>query len=258
MLSLTPSQQHWFDFLLAMTEKEIKARYKFAVLGFLWIVLNPLLQMAVIGVIFQFFIKVPADNYFLFLFSGLLIWNFFSYTITKNTPMILNERGLISKAKFPREAIIFSVVLANLFHSLVAFVLLIIAAIFLLNFTFIKSILFLLGIIIIFFYTAGFSLLFSALNVKYRDVNFFVQAVMPLWFYVTPLVYTRSLLPEWAQILLLFNPLTSVIELFQSIFANAQAPSAFAIGISLFVSLIIFASSWLFFNREALFFDDWV
>ena len=67
LFKLSLQQRHWLDFLLAMTEKEIKARYKHAVLGFLWVILNPLLQMVVIGFVFQFFVPVKVDNYFLFL-----------------------------------------------------------------------------------------------------------------------------------------------------------------------------------------------
>src|SRR3989344_7145799 len=101
--------RYYFDFLLAMTEKEIKARYKRAVFGFLWVILNPLLQMIIIGAIFSFFIKIP--NYFLFLFSGLLPWQFFSLSLSKATQSIVNERELLQKAKFPIEAIPISIVL---------------------------------------------------------------------------------------------------------------------------------------------------
>ena len=75
--------RYWLDFLWVMTQKEIKARYKHATLGFLWIVINPLSQMAVMGFVFQFFVPVHVDNYFLFLFAGLLPWNFFAQSLTK-------------------------------------------------------------------------------------------------------------------------------------------------------------------------------
>src|SRR5262245_48806610 len=100
---------YYLDFLWAMTEKEIKARYKKAVFGFLWVVLNPLFQMVVMGLVLSYFITIP--NYFLFLFTGLLPWNFFSLSLAKATPAFVNERNLLLKAKFPREAIPFSIIL---------------------------------------------------------------------------------------------------------------------------------------------------
>src|SRR3989344_8880626 len=93
--------KHYFDFLWAMTEKEIKVRYKRAVFGFLWVVVNPLLQMIIIGFVFRFFIKEPIKNYFLFLLVGLLVWNFFNLSLSKATSSIVYERTLIKKAKFP-------------------------------------------------------------------------------------------------------------------------------------------------------------
>jgi len=178
VLKLSIKQRQWLDFLLAMAEKEIKARYKHAVLGFLWIVLNPLLQMLVIGFIFQFFVPVKVENYFLFLFSGLLPWNFFSMSLSKATPSIVYERSLIQKAKFPREAIPLSIVLSNMFHFLISLVLLMLVLVgdkLLLDsygvlelgsyiLRFLGVIPLLLWLLV---FTASFSLLSSALNVKY-------------------------------------------------------------------------------------------
>src|SRR3990172_12605877 len=103
--------KYYSDFLWVMTEKEIKARYKRAVFGFLWVILNPVLQMLIIGAIFSFFIKIP--DYFLFLFTGLFAWNFFFLCVSKTTSSIVNERALLQKAKFPTEAIPISIILSN-------------------------------------------------------------------------------------------------------------------------------------------------
>ena len=118
--------KHFFNLLWGMTDKEFRVRYKNTLFGFLWIVINPLLQMFVIGFIFRFFIKDPIPNYFLYLLTGLLVWNFFSLSISKTTPLIVNERTLIKKAKFPKEVLPLSVILSNFIHLLIAFALLII------------------------------------------------------------------------------------------------------------------------------------
>ena len=82
------------ELLIGMTEKELRARYKHTVFGFIWIVANPLLQMLVIGFIFPFFIRERIDNYNYYLFTGLLVWNFFSLSLTKATPSIVNNEVL--------------------------------------------------------------------------------------------------------------------------------------------------------------------
>lgn len=257
-MHLNSTQRHWIDFLLGMTGKEIKARYKFAFFGFLWIVLNPVLQMLIIGFIFRFFVESPVDNYFIFLLAGLLPWNFFSYTLSKTTPAIVFERGLIQKAKFPREAIVLSIVLSNFFHSLIAFFIFICISVFFTKITFLSSLLLLSALGWILILTASLSLFLSALHVKYRDVNFFVQALLPLWFYVTPVIYSSNLLPDIWQILLRLNPLTNIIELFQFSIAGTNNYSISSIILSLSFTILFSIFSWFFFRKESQFFDDWI
>lgn len=266
---LSAKKRHWLDFLLAMTEKEIKARYKHAVLGFLWVILNPLLQMLVIGFVFQFFVPVQVDNYFLFLFAGLLPWNFFAMSVTRNTSMIVQERALIKKAKFPREIVILSVVLSYLFHLLVSISLLIIVLVgdklFLESYSLLDLMNYGLRMTLVVplmiwltLLTSGLSLLFSALNVKYRDVNFMVQAIMPLWFYGTPVVYTLNLLPDLLHPLFYLNPMTAVIEAFHWVLLSMKPVSLELGGISLVVSVVLMVVGWQVFQKESQWFDDWV
>lgn len=213
MLKLSEKKKRWLEFVWAMTQKEIISRYKMAFLGFLWIFINPLLQMLVMGFIFQFFIPIKVTNYFEFLFPGLLVWNFFSYTISKNTSIFVSERSLIRKAKFPKEAIVLSVVLSNLFHFLISLVIFILFE-WLVNSKIYWWNWYLLPVVIVWLtvLTSGLSFLFSSLNVKWRDINFVVQAAMPLWFYATPIIYSLDVLPWWLGRLLSFlNPMTSVV-----------------------------------------------
>ena len=258
MLKLHVGQRRWLDFVLAMTKKEIKARYKMAIFGFLWIFLNPLLQMLVLGFIFQFFVPIKSTNYFEFLFPGLLAWNFFSYTVSKNTPMYINERALIQKAKFPREAIVLSVVLSNLFHFLIALIMFM-----LFEWVFNSKVYwdrwFLLPGIVIWLtvLTSGLSFLFSSLNVKWRDVNFGVQAIMPLWFYATPIVYSLDLLPSWLSKWFYLNPMTAIVEVFRWAIMGTET-GLWGLGLSLGMTIVIFMVGWLVFKKESPFFDDWV
>ncbi len=242
-----------------MTLKEVKARYKRVILGFLWIILNPLLQMLMIGLIFQFFVPIKIDNYFYFLFAGLLPWNFFSYSIIKCTPIYLNERALIQKAKFPREALVLSIVFSNLFHFLVALLLFGIFAILIGLLVFWKLAILLIAVLWILVLCVGVSLLLSTLFVKYRDIKFIVDAIVPLWFYATPIVYSRSLLPSLMNQVLRLNPMTAIIELFQFVFNRNQLPLDFlGIIMGVTVSVIICCAGLLLFVKENKYFDDWL
>jgi lipopolysaccharide transport system permease protein len=261
--------KYWLDFVWQMTAKEIKARYKKAAFGFLWIILNPLLQMAAIGVIFQFFIPIKIDNYFLYLFAGLLPWNFFAQTLSKATPIIVNERGLIKKAAFPREAIVLSVVLSNLFHTMIGWGMLLILMvgdkIFLEKYAVAELLFYILRVgltvpllVLVSIFTTGCSLLLAALNVRYRDINFAVQALLPIWFYATPIVYSLNLLPDQITTLLYLNPLTGLMELIQALLfhQNVQEPGGVVFSVvSCFFVLVI---GWVYFAKEAGTFDDWI
>ena len=119
--------RHFWELLEEMTKKELIARYKYTFFGFLWIILNPILQMLIIGFVFRFFIKEPIQYYFHFLFIGLLVWNFFSLSLTKATPCIVYERALIKKAYFQREVLPLSIILSNFFHLIISMLLFLIA-----------------------------------------------------------------------------------------------------------------------------------
>jgi lipopolysaccharide transport system permease protein len=249
---------HFFELLMAMTEREIKARYKNAVLGFLWIILNPLFQMIIIGSVFSYVFKTDIPSYFLFLFISLLIWNYCSYTISKVTPAIVFELSLIEKAKFPREVIPLSLVFANLFHTLISFFLLLVVCLAINKVVLWHLLFFPLGLIWITLIIIGIGFTTSALNVKYRDVNFFVTAFIPLWFYGSPILYPLSRVPEHLKFLFLFNPLSSSLELIRWVFLGTEFPETKLLVINFLITMFLFVLGVITFSRESKFFDDWV
>lgn len=250
--------RHFVELLLEMTKKELLARYKYTIFGFFWLVVNPLLQMLVIGFVFQFFIREPIRNYYFHLFIGLLVWNFFSLSLSKATPSIVFERSLIKKASFPREVIPLSIVLSNFIHLLIAFILFIIPLVFIHTMTFGGLLLSVLALVLLFLFTAGFCLCSASLNVRFRDINFFVQALLIIWFYATPIVYSLSLIPRHLLWLWRFNPLTSIIQLFQFGLLAEAAPGPAMITANLIVIAVVTISGILLFRRESKYFDDWI
>ncbi len=250
--------EHFFELLWGMTEKELRARYKYTIFGFLWLVANPILQMLIIGFVFTFFMKEPVEHYYYFLFTGLLVWNFFSLSLTKATPSIVNERSLIKKAYFPRAVIPLSILLSNFIHFALAFLLFLMPILFLgtVSLTTLPYLIGAIGFLVLF--TSGLSLLTCALNVRFRDVNFFVQAILMLWFYATPIVYSLSQMPANLLWLWRFNPMTSILQLFQHALLGAPAPGPAMLASNITVMMIITALGILVFRDESKTFDDWV
>lgn len=257
---------YWIEFLRAMTAKHIKVRYKYAWLGFLWAIVNPLMQIIVMGTVVKFFIIVSIENYFLFLFAGLLPWNFFSLTLMTCTSLISDERYLIEKASFPREIVVLSVVLANFIHLLVS-VGVLLTTLIVLNMAsgkmvlsaseFFHLLLLIPILFILLLFVSGLSLLASALSVRYKDINFLTQAIMPLWFYATPILYSLQKVPANFFPLFLLNPLTFMVSGFRFAVLQTSIPMPVLLS-GVAASILIFFVGWRVFQQESRYFDDWI
>ena len=250
--------QHYFELLFAMTEKELRTKYKYTVLGFLWMVLNPLLQMIIISFIFHFLIKNPIENYYYFLFLGLLVWNFFSVSLTRSTSSIIWERNLIKKSNFPKSIVPLSIILSNLIHFNIAVFILIIPIIFLHTVSLIGLVYMFAAIVLLAIFTIGLSLLTSSLNVYYRDTNFFVQAVLVVWFYITPIVYTLSMIPDRYYWLWSFNPMTSITQLIQHGLLKTPPPDKGIMLVNILLIFLVLLSGIIIFKNKSRNFDDWI
>lgn len=257
-VSFIKSKERWFEFLLAITEREIKLRYKFTKLGFYWMFLNPILQMLIIGFAFQFLVPIKINNYFIFLFTGIIVWNYFVSTVSKNTNIILNERSLIQKSNFPRETIVLSSMVINLINFLISLVLLMLFLILTNQGNYKVWFLLPLAIINLVFVTSGFSFFLSAINVKHRDIDFMVSAILPLWFYGTPILYSLNMLPKTIAWIFYFNPITNVIEFFRYIFLGLPVYSLTGCYIGITINLILCFTGFIYFKRKSLDFNDWI
>jgi lipopolysaccharide transport system permease protein len=255
---MSSSKRRFFELLFAMTEKELRARYKHTVFGFFWLVANPLLQMFIIGFVFTFFMKEPILHYNYYLFIGLLVWNFFSLSLTKATPSIVFERGLIKKSAFPREVIPLSIILSNAIHFLSALILYVIPVLFLGTLSPLSAIYILAGLLLLFTFTVGVSLFTTALNVRFRDIYFFVQAILIIWFYATPIVYSFSIIPYKYIWVWRLNPLTSIVQLLQHGFIGAPLPGPAMFSANILTTLVVCAIGMTLFRKESKYFDDWI
>jgi lipopolysaccharide transport system permease protein len=272
LIDLSPKQEQWLDLVFSLTKKRIKTQYKHTKLGFLWVIINPLLQMITIGLIFQFFLPFKIDNYYLFLFSGLLPWSFFSAAISRTTNIIVDERQLIQKAKFPKEIIVLSSVLASFFDLIFSLLLLIVFFVgqVIIKITpttdvalLITKIALVIPLLIwILTLTTGLALFFSAIQVKRRDTNFMVKSILPLWFYATPIIYQVKFLPDAMRFWLYLNPLTAIIENFHYILLenfSYQIKNLFELNLmSVALTLAITYFGWKIFKKESKYFDDWL
>jgi ABC-2 type transport system permease protein len=224
------------ELLYNLTRKEVKVKYKNSFLGFLWSLVNPLMMLVVYYVAFGIIFKLRAlgmTHYEFYLMAGILPWNFLAISMTTSVSSVVMSGDLVKKVYFPREVLPLSHIGSGAFHfvlqELVLLVFLLIWGIPLTPWIFIAPVLMLLEIIFI----AGFSLLFSALNVIFRDVQHFTEILLLAWFWMTPVVYPISFIkdafPSWAFKLYMLNPMTHIVLMWQRITYNSavNGPDAY-------------------------------
>jgi len=230
--------------------RDLKVKYKGSTLGFLWSLLNPLLMLVVYTVAFKFVIKLKVPNFPVFLFSALMPWSFLSSALSMGAISITDNSNLVKKVYFPREVLPLSVVLVNLFHFLLTFVVLIPALVF---FDIYPGFPFLFLVVIIFFQTLfvlGLTLIFAALNVYYRDIKHFLEVLMQLWFWVTPIIWPLSLISEqfrnWAYI----NPFTPFVTAYRDVILRNNMPGILNIAAVISLGILVFLLGTVIFQKK--------
>jgi lipopolysaccharide transport system permease protein len=227
------------EMLKNMVRKDLRTRYKGSFFGFLWTFINPLLQLLVYTIIFKTIMRFDIENYSMFLFVALLPWIFFSGSLMSSTGSIINNKELIKKIFFPREIIPLSVVTSGFVNLLFGFVIIFIA-LFISGIGISPAIIWLpLVLVAVYIVTLGFSLLFSALNVYFRDLEHILGIVTMAWFYFTPVIYKVDLIPERFLKLYYLNPMTPVTLSFRDILYYGKTPDLRLLGITIVAGLLL-------------------
>lgn len=235
----------------ALVSRHLRARYRGSLLGFMWSFLNPLCLIAVYSLVFQYYIRFEMEesyNYTIFMFVGLLPWIWFSSGTMEATSSISGGGSLITKAIFPAHILPIVSIATNLVHFLLALPLLLVLMLF---YGMTPGLSFLLLPVIILLqllFMTGFSLIVSSLNVYYRDIQHILGNLMTLWFFLCPIIYPASQVPERFQISLSLNPMARIIQLYQTILLDGGIPSLRSLLILLGFGLIIFYIGCLVFN----------
>lgn len=233
----------------SLVSQTLQARYRGSVFGFFWSFLNPLLLMLVYTLVFSVYMKVKMENYAAYLFCGLLPWIWFCSSLSEAVNSIIQGSTLLTKVPFPPEVLPTVPVISNLINFLLGLVILFIFLLFL----GIK-----LGIPLVFLpiiislqllFTMGLALASSALNVFFRDVQHILGNFLTLWFFLCPIIYPVSLVPERLQPLLLLNPLGVIMMAYHDILFYQRFPEPHQMLIVFLTSIITFYTGYLVFDH---------
>lgn len=252
---------HYRELIYFFTWRDIKVRYKQSVLGILWAILQPFLSMVVFTIFFGNLAKVPSDGipYPIFSYVALVPWTFFAAALDKSARSMLTSGNMISKIYFPRIIVPLSSVLANLVDFLIAFVILI-GMMFYYHIVPTVYVIWLPVFLLLSIFTAlGVGLWLSALVVMYRDFGYIVGYLATFWQYLSPVIYSASLVPEKWRLLFSLNPMTGVIEGFRwALLGTNIAVTPLMFGISAAISIILFVTGLFYFRRMERIFADMI
>ena len=238
------------ELLYFLTLRDIKIRYKQTLIGIAWVVLQPVLTTAIFTVIFSTFARFDTKSvpYPLFALSGLSLWLFVHTSISLASSSFVNNTSLVTKVYFPRLIVPVAASLATLFDLLFSLVILIILMVWYGVAATPQLIAAPLFIFLALVLAGAFGTLFSALNVRFRDVKFALPFMLQVWMIASPIFYPVNLLSKKWQLLFALNPLTGILEGFRSALFGLEFDWQL-IGISCASLAVITAMSLLVFKK---------
>jgi ABC-2 type transport system permease protein len=235
-----------WELLANLTLRELRGKYKRSVLGWTWSLLNPISLMVIYTLVFGYFLQIkPAvgdpsgiNSFPVWLMCGLIPWNFVSGSLLGSMSTVIGNGGLIKKVYFPRELLPFSTVLALDVSFLIELGVLCVFIVIISGIGLVPWIIPALFVVVaISLYAAGLGLMFSVLNVYFRDLEYLVGIVMNLWFYLTPIVYPMSYVTDFAakhghiyEVLYRLNPMVEFVEVFRAFLYDHRMPGMASVG----------------------------
>lgn len=225
MLELLREYRRERHLVWVLTQRTLVARYRGTALGFLWTFLHPLLLLVVYALVFGVFVRLDVPRYAAFLFAGLLPWWWFAKTLAVSTSSILSDAPWVRQAAFSPTIPPLVTNLAGLVDFALGLPILLGVLAWqgvpprpaLLYLPLLCLLQFQLGL--------GLALGLSALAVRFRDTIQLVQALTPLLFFLTPIIYPASVVPERYAWLLALNPLAHLAQAYQAVLYHGQAPA---------------------------------
>jgi len=250
----------------SLVGRELKARYRGTVLGFLWSFINPLLLMIIYSIVFGFIIgpRDPAFNnnsilYALFLFCGVLPWTWFSSSSLEAANVLMIQGNLIKKVLFPAEVLPIVVVTSNFIHFLFGLPILFGAKALISCFVpnapgFSIYLVFLPYVILVqYIFTLGLGLFLSALTVHFRDIKDILANLLTFWFFASPIIYPMTFGPIKKSVILRtflnLNPITHIMVGYQNTVFFGEMIRWKRLSVTLLVAIIIFIVGYHVFDK---------
>jgi homopolymeric O-antigen transport system permease protein len=231
--------------------RDIKVRYKRSVLGIVWTMLAPLLNMVALTLVFSTLLKQQITNYPVFFMAGAIFWAFFSQSTSSAAAQTQDSNEIAKRIYIPRSVFVAAAIgvgLVNLALSLVPLLLILIVT----GFPIYTTWAFLpVAVFIEVLFAAGVSLWLFTFASRFSDIREMYQVIVQTWFFLTPIVYHPAIVPPKYRFALWLNPLYYLIQIFRKPIYDGVLPSPALVGASFAISLVVFVSGWIYFSNRA-------
>ena len=260
------------ELLQNLTNREVRGKYRRTALGQLWSLANPIAAILIYTFIFSFIFRLPAqvgdpsglNNYALWLVCGLLPWLFFNRVLTLGTDALVSNAGLIQKVYFPRIVLPLALANATFFTWLLEMAVLAIALSLLGSFVLPWVPLVAVFMVVFALFSVGLAMVFSIINVYFRDLAYLLTIVLQFWFYLTPILYPVELVATQSDqlggllgtpITLLdvysLNPVQGFVEIFRNLLYDNRMPELATVLVALgWATIALAAGLWMYATKE--------
>jgi lipopolysaccharide transport system permease protein len=244
------------DLFRELISRDIKLRYKRSFLGIAWSLLNPLAQLLVFSFVFRFVLPLNIPDYTSFLFTGLLVWNWFQSALLAGTGAIVDNRELVKRPGFPPVVLPLVNVGSAFIHFLLALPVLLIFL--LLSHIPLTAAVWWLPVLfsVQFVFTTGVVFLFSAIHVTFRDTQYLLGIGLMLGFYLSPVLYNSEVVPLAYRWIYELNPMAVLIGAYRAILLQGASPDGQALFLLAIFSLLLVWAGYRVFTRMSYQFMD--
>ncbi len=232
----------------SLVRRDLRGRYKASVLGFLWTFIVPICQLLVYTIVFSVILQSNIEHYYLYLFVGLIPWNFFSNCLTGGSSCMLQQQAMVNKIYFPREVVPVSYVTSAFVNMLYCEIVVFVVSLFSgVQFSLLSVLCLPVVMAVEFILALGITMIMCSINVYFRDLEHILGILSMAWMFMTPIMYDIAIVPDDLLPLFYINPMTSIIKAYRDIMYSGTVPKLETLGTAagmgilfLFMGIMIF------------------
>lgn len=240
------------ELLMHLVSRNIRSQYKQSVLGYAWILLNPIAQLATLAFIFSTVFQTPRQHdapFTLFLFVGLLPWIFFTNAVNAATESISAGANLVTAVYFPREILVVASVLVRVVDLIAGALILAVLMLGSREPLTVSSVWLVLLFFLHLLFVVGLSLPLAALNLFFRDIRYLVGVVTYLWFFFTPIFYPLSFVPQRFRFIYDLNPNARLISSYRYALLDNVSPPLESVAALAILSIACLCAGYFLFKK---------